>query len=433
MMCVVNARITGNGSDGMPLETILNRLHKFKSFVYGKVVWKEPGQSIDVHIRPRKNSRPVCSSCRQPGPVYDHQPEARRFEFVPLWGLAVFFVYRMRRVNCRTCGRVVVEQVPWGDGKHRTTTTYRWFLADWAKRLSWQEVAVVFKTSWQTVFRSVQYAVHWGIANDQWHNVVSLGIDEIAWRKGHKYLTLVYQIDEGRKRLLFIAQERTKAALHQFFDLMRPEQIAALKFVVSDMWPNYLDVVRDRAGKAVHILDRFHVMKKLNEAVDQVRRDETRRLKTDGYEPVLKKTRWCLLKRPENLSDRQTVALKELLTYNLRTVRAWLLREDFQRFWDYRTAGWAGRFLDEWVTRTMRSRLDPMKKVARSLRTHRPLLLNWFRARGSLSAGVVEGFNGKAKLTMKKAYGYRTPDALQVALYHTLGKLPQPDFTHRFW
>jgi len=432
-MCVVYARITCSGTDGMPLETILNRLHKFKSFVYAKVVWSVAGRELEVHIRPRKNSRPVCSACRQPGPVYDHQRNERRFEFVPVWGVAVFFVYRMRRVDCPTCGRVVVEHVPWSDGKHQTTTTYRWFLANWAKRLSWQEVAVVFHTSWQTVFRSVQFAVRWGIVHDTWNNVVSIGIDEIAWRKGHKYLTLVYQIDEGRKRLLFLAQERTKEALHRFFDLMRPEQVAELKFIVSDMWQNYLEVVRERAGDAVHILDRFHVMKKLNEAVDQVRRDEARRLKTDGYEPVLNKTRWCLLKRPENLTDKQTVTLKELLTYNLRTVRAWLLREDFQRFWEYRSAGWAGRFLDEWVTRTMRSRLPPLKKVAQSLRTHRPLLLNWFRAKGSLSAGVVEGFNGKAKLTMKRAYGYRTPEALEVALYHALAKLPEPAFTHRFW
>lgn len=417
----------------MPLETILNRLHKFKSFVYTKVVWGEPGRSIDMHIRPRKNSRPVCSSCRRPGPVYDHQPNPRRFEFVPLWGLTVYFVYRMRRVACPTCGRVVVEHVPWGDGKHQTTTTYRWFLANWAKRLSWQEVAVVFNTSWQTVFRSVQYAVCWGIANDTWKNVVSIGIDEIAWQKGHKYLTLVYQIDEGRKRLLFIAQERTKEALHRFFDLMSKEQISQLRFVVSDMWQNYLEVVRERAGEAVHILDRFHVMKKLNEALDQVRRDESRKLKADGHEPVLKKTRWCLLKREENLTQKQAVTLKQLLRHNLKTVRAWLMKDDFQHFWEYRSPAWAGRFLDEWVTRALRSRLDPMKKVARSLRAHRELLLNWFDARGTMSAGVVEGFNGKAKLTMKKAYGYRTSEAIQTSLYHALGKLPEPDFTHRFW
>jgi transposase len=200
----------------MPLTTILNRLHKFKSFVYSRVIWSHNGTDLEVHLRPRKNSRPVCSGCRRPGATYDHQPTPRRFEFVPLWGVAVFFVYRMRRVDCRRCGRVLIEHVPWCDGKHQTTTTYRWFLAAWAKRLSWSEVAEVFGTSWQTVFRSVEYAVRWGIAHDCWDGLTAIGIDEIAWRKGHKYLTLVYQIDEGRKRLLYVARERTKSALEGF-------------------------------------------------------------------------------------------------------------------------------------------------------------------------------------------------------------------------
>ena len=417
----------------MPLETILNRLQKFKSFVYESVCWSKDQSALEIHLRPRKHSRPVCSECGRPGAVYDHQRTDRRFEFVPLWGLAVFFVYRMRRVDCRQCGRVVIEKVPWCDGKHQTTITYRWFLSNWARRLSWSEVATIFHTSWQTVYRSVRHAVIWGIANDSRAGVTSIGIDEIAWRKGHRYLTLVYQIDEGRRRLLYIARDRTKDALHGFFDLLSPKQLSELKFVVSDMWKNYLDVIRDRVGHAVHLLDRFHVMKKLNEAIDQVRREETQRLKRDGYEPVLKSARWCFLKRPENLTNRQTVTLKELLAYNLQTVRAWLSREEFQRFWCYQTAGWAGRFLDEWTSRTMRSRLEPMKKVARTLRAHRDLLLNWFHAKGQLSAGTVEGLNGKAKLTMKKAYGFRTYNAIEVALYHTLAKLPEPEFTHRFW
>lgn len=417
----------------MQMTTILNHLQKHKSFVYERVTWSPDQTGLEIHIRPRKNARPICSGCRRTGAIYDHQPTPRHFEFVPLWGLAVWFVYRMRRVDCHRCEQVLVEQVPWSDGKHRTTTTYRWFLAAWARRLSWSEVAEVFGTSWQTVFRSVRYAVMWGIANDHWQGITAIGIDEIAWRKGHKYLTLVYQIDEGHKRLLFIARERTKAALEQFFDLLSTEQLQQLKFVVSDMWQNYLDVVQQRAGQAVHVLDRFHIMKKLNEALDQIRREETRRLKEDGYEPVLKHSRWCLLKRPENRTEKQTVKMAELLQYNLKSVRGYLHREEFQRFWEYTTAGWAGRFLDEWTTRVMRSRLEPLKKVAQSLRAHRDLLLNWFRAKGVYSAGVVEGLNGKAKLTMKKAYGFRTSEALQVALYHTLGKLPEPDFTHRFW
>jgi len=138
------------------------------------------------------------------------------------------------------------------------------------------------------------------------------------------------------------------------------------------------------------------------------------------------------MQRSENLTDQQTVKLAELMKHNLRSVRAHLLREDFQRFWDYDSPGWAGKFLDEWCRRTMRSRLEPMKKVAASLRNHRPLILNWFRARGTVSAGSVEGLNNKAKLTTRKAFGFRTLEAVKIALYHTLGALPQPNFTHEF-
>jgi len=124
--------------------------------------------------------------------------------------------------------------------------------------------------------------------------------------------------------------------------------------------------------------------------------------------------------------------LGDLLKCNLKTVRAYLLKEDFQRFWQYIFPAWAGKFLDQWCTRTMRSRLKPMKKVAKMIRNHKPLLLNWFRARGEIALGCVEGFNNKAKVTTKRSYGFRSYDILKIALYHTLGDLPVPKATHRF-
>lgn len=417
----------------MQLKTILNRVERHKSFVYGEVKWAETGgePSMEVAIRPRTNGRPICSGCRRPAPGYDRSATARRFEFVPFWGIAVFFVYRMRRVECPDCG-VRVEQVPWCDGKNQLTTTYRWFLAGWAKRLSWREVAAAFGTTWQNVFRSVKHAVFWGIAHVDWRDVESIGIDEIQWQRGHKYLTLVYQIDAGRKRLLWVGRERTVQCLELFFDALGAG-VARLKFVCSDMWGPYLDVVAERAGAAIHVLDRFHIMATMNKAIDEVRAAEAKRLKADGYEPVLTHSRWCFLKRRENLTEQQTVKLSEVLQYNLKTVRAYLQKGDFQRFWEYKSPSWAGKFLDEWCTRVMRSRIEPMKKVAKSLRSHRELLLNWFRAQGTISAGVVEGMNNKVKLTMRKSYGFRTPEAIEFALYHNLAALPEPKFTHRFW
>jgi len=277
----------------MHLKSILNRVEPLKSFVYKEQRLIEvPGSQpfLEVDIEPRANGRPVCSGCGKKGAGYDRLA-ARRFEFVPLWNMAVFFVYAMRRVDCPACG-VTVERVPWATGKEHLTTSYRWFLARWAKRLSWTDTAVAFNTTWENVFRSVKRAVSWG-------------------------------------------------------------------------------------------------------------------------------------------TDKQATRLAELLQYNLKSVKAHLLREEFQRFWAYASPAWVGKFLESWCTQALRSRLTPMKKVVKSLRRHRPLILNWFLALGAISAGIVEGFNGKAKLTTRKAYGFRTPEGIEFALLHVMGNLPEPESTHR--
>ena len=219
----------------------------------------------------------------------------------------------------------------------------------------------------------------------------------------------------------------------QFFTLIGEELAGRIEFVCSDMWQPYLRVIRERCSQAIHILDRFHIVAKMNAALNDVRAAEARRLAQDGYEPILKKARWCVLKRKANLTELQRFRLRDLLRYNLRTVRAYLLKEDFQQFWEYELPSWAGKFLDEWCRQVMRSRIEPMKKIARTLRSHRALILNYFRAKKAFSSGIVEGLNNKAKLTMRKSYGFRTFHVTETALYHALGKLPEPDVAHRFF
>lgn len=416
----------------MRIQTILNRVEKFKSFVYGeaRLEEQEGGPALIVEIQPRKNGKPYCSGCGRRGCAYDRLEE-RRFEFVPLWGIVVFLAYRMRRVDCKRCG-VLVEMVPWCEGKNQLTTTYGWFLATWAKRLSWSEVGSIFRTSWESVCRAVKHVVAWGLAQRDLSVLTSLRVDEVAWSRGHKYLTLVYDIGGATWRLLAVAEERTEASLRSCLDGLGEAACKQVSFVCSDMWKSYLNVIAEKLGQAVHVLDRFHVMQKFGKALDEIRAEESKRLQRDGYEPVLKRSRWCFLKRPANLTEKQTVKLSELLKYNLRTVRAYLLREEFQRLWEHKSAWWAGKFLDEWTSRVMRSRLEPMKKVARTIRSHQPLILNWFRARGEVSAGAVEGLNNKVKLVTRKSYGFRTPEVAKLALLHNLGDLPEPKRTHKF-
>ena len=287
--------------------------------------------------------------------------------------------------------------------KSSSTGCYASFLAGWAKRLSWQDVAAAFPTSWDTVYRAVHTAVDCGLAHRDLTNIEAIGVDEPSRRRRQRYLTLVYQIDGHCKRLLWVGRDRKAATLEGFFDWFGAARSAALYFVCSDIWKPYLKAVAERAGQPVQVLDRFHIMSHFSKAIDEVRAAEVRKLAAAGKAPVLKHSRWLLLKRPENLTDGQAERLAELVRRNLRTVRAYLLKEDFQSLWGYVSPYWAARFPDRWCTRTMRSPLEPMKDVARMVRSHRDLILNRFRARGQFSSGVVEGFNGQARVITKRA------------------------------
>jgi transposase len=416
----------------MLIKTLLNKVERFKSFVYGaaRVTLVDGVEALVVDIEPRRNSRPICPECGKQRAGYDRQP-VRLFEYLPVWSFKVYFRYAPRRVKCPEHA-IKVEFLPWGYGKDRMTFSYQVFLARWAKRLSWKETADIFETSWDTVFRAVQFVVDYGLAHRNLEGVTELGVDEIAVFKGHKYLTMVYQLNAGARRLLWCGAERKVKTLLQFFKEFGPERSAKLKFICSDMWAPYLNVIAKKAPQALNILDRFHIMRKFSEAIDEIRRGEVRQFKANGQENVLEHKRWLLLKRPENLSEKQTARLGELLKLNLAAIKGYLMREDFQRFWEYQRVDFAGKFLDNWVTRAMQTDLEPMKKVAKMLKNHKPLILNWFRAKGELSCGAVEGLNLKAKLTMRKAFGFRTIKCLEIALYHELGKLPEPDFNHRF-
>jgi transposase len=418
----------------MLIQKLLRELQPQPGFVYKSVVMRGPVgvKHLDIDLRPRTNTKPFCGGCGKRGVVHDTAREARRFQFVPLWGLPVYFVYKMRRVKCKRCGPTT-EIIPWATGKQQTTHAFMWFAANWAKSLSWAEVARKFGSSWDTVFRCVEFTVRWGLAHRTFDDIRSIGVDELAWKKGHKYLTLVYQIDHGQRRLLHIAKQRTAASFHTFFDMIGPERSQNIQFVASDMWKAFQNVVRSRCGDAVHVLDRFHVAQLLSKAVDQVRRSEARALRVAGHQAFLSNARWLLLKAKKNLSRTQRVRLRDLVAINLKAVRAYLLKEQFQHFWTYTTVRGGRKFLAKWTTMAMRSRLPEFKKLARTLRVHLPELLNWFQARGQFASGATEGFNNKARVVTRKAYGYRTYEHAEIALYHCMGKLPEPPWLgHRF-
>jgi transposase len=206
-------------------------------------------QHIVAEIQPRSNSKARRSGCNRARPGYDRMSQPRPFEFIPIYNIPVTLLYTMRRVDCPDCG-IKVEAVPWAQGKHACCDAFRHFLACWAKCLSGKETASRFNTSWETVCRSVKWVVDYGLKNRDLEDITAIGVDE-----------------------------------------------------VSDMWKPYLNVIARMLPAALNVLDRFHIAKKLGEAVDEVRRAETKHLKQGGYDPVLSKSRYCFLKRPANLTS----------------------------------------------------------------------------------------------------------------------------------
>ena len=415
----------------MLVKTLLNQSEKFKSFIYDTVKFEMVNghNALVIDIKPRKNALPICHICLEKHSIHDTL-QARLYEYIPILDFKVYFRYARRRADCNIHGPTV-ESIPWAVGKEHQTTMYKVYLARWARRLSWKETAGIFRTSWDSVFRAVKYVVEYGLAHQSLDGIKQLGIDEISYG-GHKYLTLVYQLDEGCRRLLWSGPKRKEKTLLRFFRWFGKDRSALLEYVSSDMWAPYLKVIKKKATSALNILDRFHIMKKFNEAIDKIRREEAKQLSEHSKEHILIHSRWPLLKNRENMTENQVVKLKDLLRHKLRSVKGYLMREDFQRFWQFRYIGCADKFLDDWIKRTMYSKLEPMKKVAKTLRNHKALILNWFRAEGKVSNGPVEGLNLKAKLAMRKAYGFRNVETLQIALYHTLGNLPEPKIGNRF-
>ena len=250
----------------MHIKTLLNYVTNFKGFVFQDTRLDREGNRLLVQVVPRKNSKPVCSRCGRPGSTYDHLRQ-RHFFMPPIWNIAVILLYTMRRVDCKYCGRIIVEQVPWSTGKSPVTKQFATFLAFWARKLSWKETAESFRVSWDMVADAVSWVVQWGLAHRDLDNVTAIGVEEIQYHDGQNYLTLVYQIDKHCRRLLWIGKKRNKETLHAFCDFMGEQRCKAIQFVCSDMWQAYISVIADRLGNAVHILDRFHIVANLNKAL----------------------------------------------------------------------------------------------------------------------------------------------------------------------
>jgi len=407
----------------MLIESIVRKTLGLKRHCVERV--KDENGPLAVYLSPDKRYKLVCSGCHGKASGYDTLSE-RRWKHVPLWGIPVQLVYAPRRVECRGCG-VKVEEIPWAQGKSPLSVFLSVVLATWAKLIAWQEVGRIFGFHWNTVRKAVRDLVEYGLKHRDLEGVVCIGVDEISRRKGHIYHTQVY--DLTTPRLLWSGEKRKSETLERFFKELGHRICATVEAVCCDMWDPYIEVIKRRFPKALLVFDKFHIVRHLMIAVDEVRKEEAKKFKAKGID-LLKETKYLWLKNPWNLTENQKVRLSDLEKVNLKTHRAYLLKEAFRRFWDYTYPAWAERYLCQWFWWATHSRLEPMRQFAWMVRDHQEEILNYFHLR--ITNATVEGLNNKAKVISHRAYGYRTAETFQLALYHGLGKLPEPKLAHRF-
>ncbi len=404
----------------MRLEHCIRRWFGLKSHYVTGV--QETAEGIVAELAAVGNHLPRCGQCGRPtGRTKGRLPQ-RLWRDLKIRDRPLILAYSPRRVVCPDCG-VRVERVPWAERYSRVTKKLAREVAELSRRADLSTVAWQYGLNWKTVAGIIHRVVAWGLARRRRRPLHVVGLDEVSRKRGHHYLTLVYDLERGE--LVWVGKDRSTAAVEAFFTELGPRRCKYLQVVSLDMWRPYIQAVRAYARQAEIVFDRFHVVRHLNEAVDEVRRSLVRKLARDPTRALVKGLRFVLLKNPWNLTPAQQQSLTALVRSNSPLSRAWYLKEDFQKFWDYLQERRAERHLRQWLWWASHSRLGPFKAFGQLVREHLDGILAWTRLR--VTNGALEGMNNKVKLVSHRSFGFRNDDRYIEAIYHNCGNLPLPE------
>jgi transposase len=367
------------------------------------VNFDELGLVIDVAPTWRRGR---CSECGQVCPGYDRD-RGRRWRHLDLAGMTLHLRYDTRRVDCPRCG-VKVERVPWAETSSWFTRPFEDHVGYLAQRSDKTTVSDIMRVAWDTVGTIIQRVVARRQRPDVLDGLTHIGVDELSYRRHHEYITVV--VDHKRGHVVWAHPGKNADTLKAFFDELGTERCAKLEAVTIDMSGAYIKAVTECSPQAQIIFDRFHVQRLVQDAVDEVRRDEVRAAPSAEEGKELKGTRWALLKSFWNLSLFDSARLAMLQRDNKRLYRAYLLKEALVGVLDCRSESLARQKLDEWVRWARRSRLDPFKRVAATIREHADGILAYVRS--GLSNGRTEGLNGKARTITRRSFGFHSAHGL---------------------
>lgn len=390
--------------------TLLRKLFHFPRLSLRGVDVDTKRGVLVLSVRVRGSRR--CQVCGRPCPGRDIPRRRRRWRHLDLFGYQCFLEGPIRRAACKEHG-VLPEAVSWAEPRSRFTTPFEDIVAWIAQRMDKTSTSTLLRISWRSVGAICTRVVARRREPIDFGSLLAIGVDEISFRKGQRYLTLVTDHQTGR--IIWSAEGRTAETLASFFREIGPEACAHMRYVTIDMSHAYRSAIEEHLPCAKIVYDRFHVERLVSVAVDETRREEWRRTRGTEEAKTIKHTRWALLKNDWNLTRKQFATLAELQHSNRRLYRAYLLKESFKDTFRRIPARWlARRELKEWLAWACRSKLKAFVKVARTIRQALEPILLYFDT--GLTNGLIEGLNTKARLGTRQAFGFHSADAVRAMI-----------------
>ena len=375
-------------------------------------------EEVHVYLGHTETATWCCPECGEVCPLQDHQPE-RTWRHLDTCQYQTVLHAELPRTRCEAHG-VRVVQIPWAEPYGRFTALFERLVIDWLQAASQQAVADRVGLSWDEVHGIMERAVKRGLARREAEPIPHIGVDEKSFRKRHRYVTVVSDIDRGR--VLYVAEDRKQKSLDGFWPTLSKEQLASIKGVAMDMWEPYVNSTKEHLPNAEEkiVFDKFHVAKHLGEAVDKVRRTEHKELRAEGDER-LKGTKYDWLKGRDKFEQKGWRAFCRLRRSNLKTSRAWAMREQAMKLWDYSYRGAAENHFRWWYRWATHSRLKPMIEKAKMLKTHLKNILTYLTH--PITNALSESLNSKIQWVKYTARGFRNQDNFKTAIYFHCGDL----------
>lgn len=404
----------------MTVNKFIRKLFNFKGL---RVIWVEfdsKSKVLNLGVKPHKNGC-LCPHCKRRGRIVRTMKVARAWRDLPVCGWCILLWYQPKEIECPTHGRVQ-EDIPWADNYARITYRFEYAMLVYCQLMTQKAAAKILHIAQSTLSDLLHRSISRRRDGHKIRNLNLVGIDEISYCKGHKYATIVYDLE--RSCVVWVGKGKGRKTIDRFFNqCLSDDQKSKIKWASCDMSEAYIGAIEDHCKNAILVLDRFHIVKALNNAVDKVRKEQWRQASAHERKAI-KGLRWLLFKHSSNRSKKDSRILNALRKGNRRIHRAWVLKDEFEQFWNYKAPWAAKRFLKRWMTTALKSRLEPIQKFVATLKKHMNRILPFVESR--LTNAVGEGLNRIIKIVHNRASGFRNLQALTDMIFLTVGDLDIP-------